>query len=147
MRSIALTNWSPVLDVPDVEFVSLQVGSDGTELANISSDYTITDASAALTDFSHTAAWIAHLDLVISVDTATAHLAAAMGRPTWLLISPANDWRWMTNRSDSPWYPTVQIFRASKVRIWTDVMHKVAQALAERVSKGDLLDQSGASDE
>ena len=147
LRSIALSRWSPILDVRDVEFVSLQVGTDGAELANMTPAYAITDASADLTDFSRTAAWIAHLDLVISVDTPTAHLAAAMGCPTWLLISPANDWRWMTTRSDSPWYPTVQLFRASRVRIWTDVMHKVAQALVERVSKGDVLDQSGVLDE
>ncbi|NKB43425.1 MAG: tetratricopeptide repeat protein [Alphaproteobacteria bacterium] len=147
LRSIPLVRWSPVLDVPDVEFVSIQVGTDGSELASVNSTHTITDASEGLTDFSHTAAWVAHLDLIISVDTATAHLAAAMGRPTWLLISPANDWRWMTGRSDSPWYPTLRLFRAKNVRIWTDVMYKVAEALAERVSKADTLDQSGVPDE
>jgi hypothetical protein len=111
LRSIPLAAWSPVLATPGVDFISLQVGPARSELSASPWADEIVDPAAALTDFSDTAAWIAHLDLIITVDTAVAHLAGAMGKPVWLLISPANDWRWMTNRADSPWYPTMRIFR------------------------------------
>lgn len=147
LRSIPLAMWSPVLETEEVDFVSLQVGGGESELVEIQKSYDITDAAPDLNDFGDTAAWVDSLDLIISVDTATAHLAAAMGKPVWLIISPANDWRWMIGREDSPWYPTVRIFRASKIRIWKDVMHQVAQALIERVMKGQNMDQSGRPNE
>lgn len=143
LRSIPLSMWSPVFETEGVDFVSLQVGGGESELAEIQKSYDVIDAAPDLNDFGDTAAWVDSLDLIISVDTATAHLAAAMGKPVWLMISPANDWRWMIGREDSPWYPTLRIFRASKIRIWKDVMHQIAQALTERVTAGRDMDQPG----
>lgn len=135
LRSIPLSAWAPILETKGVEFVSLQVGHSDAEWSASPFTENIIDAAPQLTDFAATAAWVASLDLVIAVDTAVAHLAGAMGKPVWLLISPANDWRWMTARDDSPWYPTLRIFRAAKLGGWTDVMHQVAAALSERVSQ------------
>ncbi len=134
-RSIPLGHWQPVLATPGVAFVSLQMGLDGSELAAFQKEYPIHDASPQIKDFADTAATVAQLDLVITVDTAVAHLAAAMNKPVWLLISAANDWRWMAQRLDSPWYPSMRLFRARRVRVWKDVMTAVAEALAEQVSK------------
>lgn len=135
LRSISLNQWAPVLQTEGVEFVSLQVGGDGAELAKNPHAEKIKNAAPMLADFSATAAWVESLDLVIAVDTAVAHLAGAMGKPVWVIISPANDWRWMALREDSPWYPTLRLFRAARLGKWTDAMHKVAAALAERVSQ------------
>lgn len=135
LRSIPLGAWAPVLETKGVDFVSLQVGSGEAELAANPYAGKIIDAAPQLADFAATAACVASLDLIIAVDTAVAHLAGAMGKPVWLLISPANDWRWMTSRQDSPWYPTLRIFRAGRIGVWTDVMHQVAAALSERVSQ------------
>ena len=139
-RSIALNKWVPILEVKGVQFISLQVGLDGKEIASVPEAQDVHDASALLTDFSATAALVSELDLIISVDTAVAHLAGALGKPIWLIISSANDWRWLTDRADSPWYPTMRIFRGSTLKVWDDTMSKVAAALSDRVStlsKGD----------
>jgi ADP-heptose:LPS heptosyltransferase len=87
------------------------------------------DFADQLTDFGETAALIADLDLVITVDTAVAHLAGAMGKPTWVLISKAADWRWFLTRTDSPWYPTIRLFRQSESGQWTRPIQALADAL------------------
>ena len=84
-------------------------------------------------DFADTAALIAGLDLVITVDPAVAHLAGALGWPVWVLLHVAPDWRWLTERSDSPWYPTLRLFRQGRPTDWAPVMDEAARALAERV--------------
>jgi hypothetical protein len=84
-----------------------------------------------LTDFSETAALIANLDLVICVDTAVAHLAGAMGKPVWMLSRFNGDWRWLTGRTDSPWYPTMRIFRQDASRDWPRVVAEVRHALGQ----------------
>jgi ADP-heptose:LPS heptosyltransferase len=84
-------------------------------------------------DFLDTAAAVAALDLVIAVDTANAHLAGALGRPVWLLIDAVPDWRWLHERDDSPWYPTMQLFR--REREWADTFDRVAAALRDFQSK------------
>lgn len=86
--------------------------------------------SSRLRDFSDTAAAIAALDLVITVDTAVAHLAGALGKPVWVLLPFAPDWRWQQNRDDSPWYPTMRLFRQSRRGDWHAVLVDVATALA-----------------
>lgn len=88
------------------------------------------DFGADLRDFSDTAALISKMDLVITVDTAVAHLAGAMGKPVWVLLAAHADWRWMENREDSPWYPSVRLFRQRKPGDWDGVIHRVRQALA-----------------
>jgi hypothetical protein len=128
-RPIALRQLRPLLAV-DAEFISLQKAipeQDAKELADIAR---LRDCGAELEDFSDTAALVSLLDLVISVDTAVAHLAGAMGKPAWILLPYAADWRWFTDREDSPWYPSVRLFRQPKRGDWESV---VARA------KGDLV--------
>ena len=87
------------------------------------------DVSAELTDFQETACVIANLDLVVSVDSAVAHLAAAMGVPTWVLVYRPADWRWLIGREDSPWYPSVRLFRQDTPGDWTDPVGRLIEAL------------------
>ena len=87
------------------------------------------DWTADLIDFADTAAMIEHLDLVISVDTAVAHLAGAMGKRVWLLLPWIPDWRWMLERTDSPWYPTIRLFRQANIGDWAEVLQRVAASL------------------
>ncbi|MGZ5801261.1 MAG: glycosyltransferase family 9 protein [Burkholderiaceae bacterium] len=93
------------------------------------------DWTEELTDFSDTAALISQLDLVISVDTAVAHLAGAMGKPVWLMNSFESEWRWMMERSDSPWYPGMRIFRQPKPGDWETVIQQVATELTQNDKK------------
>jgi ADP-heptose:LPS heptosyltransferase len=81
-------------------------------------------------DFSDTSAMLENMDLLISVDTSVAHLAGALGRPAWVLLSVGADWRWLEKREDSPWYPTVRLFRQTKWREWSTVVERVAEELA-----------------
>jgi Flp pilus assembly protein TadD len=111
--------------IDGVELVSLQKGpraadADGTVLIRADRD---------IADFADTAAAIMRLDLVVAVDTSVLHLAAAMGRPTWALLAHAPDWRWMLQREDSPWYPSLRLFRQPRPRDWPAVIARVAQAL------------------
>jgi Glycosyltransferase family 9 (heptosyltransferase) len=92
-----------------------------------------------LRDFSDTAALMAHLDLVITVDTAVAHLAGAMGKPVWVLVPTAADWRWMLGRDDSPWYPTMRLFRQPQRCDWSPVIVRIRDELAsiaDRATQG-----------
>jgi Flp pilus assembly protein TadD len=121
-RSISLEKWKPILDAGGSRFHSLQIAPP---LAGLG----VSDWSAHLTDFAETAALIANLDLVISVDTAAAHLAAAMGKTVWLMIPFPPDWRWMLDRTDSPWYSTVRLFRQKRAGDWEPVLGEVAKSL------------------
>ena len=89
------------------------------------------DFGERLEDFSDTAALISQLDLVISVDTSVAHLAGALGKPVWVLLTHAPDWRWLFKRDDSPWYPSARLFRQDARREWGTVVLRVRQALLE----------------
>jgi ADP-heptose:LPS heptosyltransferase len=90
----------------------------------------VVNLSRWLTDFAETAA-VSHLDLVITVDTATAHLAGALARPTWVMLPTAPDWRWLLGRQDSPWYPAMRLFRRKKAGDWLNVTRELAGALAQ----------------
>ena len=129
-RSVALSRLEPLLAVPGVSFVSLQREYREAELPALAT-LPILRLDEAITDFADTAAVIGELDLVIAVDTAVAHLAGALGRPLWLLLSHIQDWRWMHDRADSPWYPSARLFRQSQIGDWDDVIAAVAQELAE----------------
>ncbi len=94
------------------------------------------DLGPELEDFSDTAAVISQLDLVICVDTAVAHLAGALGKPVWVMVAQPADFRWLEGREDSPWYPTMRLFRQSRRGDWSDVMERVKAALEERVRGG-----------
>ena len=128
-RSIPLQMLSRILDV-DAAFISLQRDprpSDKVVLERTG----ILDLTSHLTDFAETAALVSCLDLVISVDTSVVHLAGALGRPVWTLLPYAPDWRWLLDRDDSPWYPTMRLFRQAAARDWADVLNRVRAALAE----------------
>ena len=128
-RSMPISVLSAVLTSAAPGWVSLQKEMRRGE-AEILRAAGAVDLSARLMDFEDTAAVLAQLDLLISVDTSVAHLAGAMGIPTWILLPYAPDWRWLLGREDNPWYPTVRLFRQSKPGDWDSVMTRVADALA-----------------
>ncbi len=128
-RSVSLTDLAPLAEVPGVQFISLQKGPAAAEAATPPPGMHLMDPTEALTDFADTAALIANLDLVVSVDTAVVHLAGAMGKPVFLLDRYDNCWRWLSGRSDSPWYPNLTIFRQSEVGDWTNPIARAAAAL------------------
>ena len=124
-RSLALALLAPLLAVKGVRFFSLQIGTAAREASA-----SITDLAPELTDFAQTAGAIANLDLVISVDTAVAHLAGAMGKPVWIMLPFVPDWRWQLERKDSLWYPTARLFRQKTRGDWGPVVGEIADALA-----------------
>jgi len=114
--------------------VSLQKDPRPRDVERLRERPDIIDFSADLTDLTATAALVSCLDLVIAVDTAVAHLAAALGRPTWILLPHNPDWRWLLDRDDSPWYPTVRLFRQSKSREYGTVIERVRRELQAMVA-------------
>ena len=128
-RSLRLAALAPLADVAGVSFVSLQKGEPATQAAEPPLGMTLMDDTAELLDFADTAALVEALDLVISVDTAVAHLAGALGRPVWLLNRYDTDWRWMLDRDDSPWYPSLRQFRQPSFGDWQTVIGQVRDAL------------------
>jgi len=133
LRSMSLAAFEPILRVGGVSFISLQVGEGVGEIATLPSDLKVHDISQHLKDFSATASIVAQLDLVITVDTAVAHLAGALGKPVWVLIARGNDWRWLHGRADSPWYPTMRLFRQTPPRDWGAPVRQIAAALARQI--------------
>jgi len=128
-RSIPLRDFARMVSAK-ARFVSLQNEIREADAAVLAQRGDIAWFGAALVDFAETAALVARLDLVISVDTSVAHLAAAMGKPVWLLLPVNPDWRWLLEREDSPWYPTMRLFRQSRRGDWSDVMVRVEQEIA-----------------
>jgi tetratricopeptide (TPR) repeat protein len=130
-RSIPLAELRPLLSLPDIRFVTLQKELRAGDAELLAEFPGILRLGESLTDFADTAGLIANLDLVISVDTAVAHLAGALARPVWLMIPFAPDWRWQLDREDSPWYPTARLFRQSVRDDWTGVVGRIADALLD----------------
>lgn len=128
-RSVALATLAPLFELP-VEFHSLQKEVRPADEDTLSAA-PIARHESHLTDFDATAALIAQMDLVIAVDTSVAHLAAALGKPVWLLLPFNPDFRWMLARTDSPWYPTMRLFRQSKPGDWSEVISHVTVALRD----------------
>jgi tetratricopeptide (TPR) repeat protein len=131
-RSMPLSALRPLLDA-DASFISLQRDPRPADRPLLETSGVI-DLTAHLTDFVETLALVHCLDLVISVDTSTAHLAAAAGRPTWILLPYLPDYRWLLDRDDSPWYPTARLFRQSAARSWEEVAAKARCALEEQIA-------------
>src|SRR5262249_51864961 len=127
-----LSQLAPLFDMPNTQFFSLQKGGPEAELAKLSGGRVI-DLAPHLTDFRDTAAAIEQLDVVLTVDTSVAHLAAALGCETWIMITHVPDFRWMIGRDDSPWYPTARLFRQPAPRDWASVITNVRRALESRV--------------
>ncbi|MGE0222857.1 MAG: tetratricopeptide repeat protein [Acetobacteraceae bacterium] len=129
-RSARLAAFAPLAALAGVRLVSLQVGPAARQLEPPPLDMAIHDAVAEVHDFADTAAIIANLDVVVSVDTSIVHLTGAMGKPVFLLDRYDNCWRWLSGRSDSPWYPGLTIFRQDRIHDWSGPMQRVAAALA-----------------
>ncbi len=127
-RSLPAEAVGRLLRVPGVQFVNLQAGARSGEAPGLA------DLSAQLSDYAETAALVAGLDLVIAVDTSVAHLAGALGVPAMLLLPHAPDWRWLTERADSPWYRSIRIFRQTRPGDWPGVIEQVERALLQRRS-------------
>jgi len=126
---------TPLWTVGGVNFISLQKGAGEDEVTQLPGGLTLINLGPQLTDFADTAAVVANLDLVICVDTAIAHLTAAIGKPCWVLLPEyKTDWRWMIDRTDSPWYPgIVRLFRQPAMGDWSSVVAKVVAALKQWV--------------
>lgn len=133
-RSIPLEDLLPLAEVQGVRFFGLQVGAARAQAGGPGHRFPLMDLEPHLADFEDTAAAIAHLDLVISVDTSVAHLAGGMGTATWLLLPFHPDWRWLLHRADSPWYPTMRLFRQAAAREWGPVVREACLALAALAS-------------
>ena len=119
------------MNIGNCEFFSLQVGVRRDDIKQYGYHHIIKDLGKQFTNFHHTASAILQLDLVISVDTAVAHLAGALGKPVWTLLSFIPDWRWMLNRSDSPWYPSMTLFRQKETGDWSTVFQQIKLALTQ----------------
>lgn len=135
-RSMPLGRLASLASAGRASFVSLQKPMPAADLDAIVKFPGMSDISADLTDFGETAAVIANLDLVITVDTAMGHLAGAMARPVWIMLPKACDWRWLLERSDSPWYPTARLFRQRMPGAWDPVLEEVTAALAQELQNG-----------
>ena len=129
-RSLALARLAPLFDVPGIAWFSLQHGERAGEIASAHGEQALAPLPPDAT-LSDTAALVAELDLVISVDTSIAHLAGALARPVWILLPFAPDWRWQLERDDSPWYPTARLFRQERARDWQSVVERVRSALCD----------------
>ena len=132
-RSCRLEDFAPLFDVPGAEFVSFQVGPRARDL-RAGWRAVVHDPGAALTDLEATADALLEVDLVVTVDTMLAHLAGALGRPVWTLLAFAPDWRWMLGRADTPWYPTMRLFRQPAPNDWAGVFDEVRRELAARLA-------------
>jgi len=137
LRSIPLGEFAPLARHEGIRLFSLQQSDGRDQLAAVRGDFHMNDlggrldASAAFLD---TAAVMANLDLVITSDTAIAHLAGALGAPVWVALGAGADWRWLENREDSPWYPTMRLFRQQRLHCWKDVFERMADGLPARSS-------------
>jgi tetratricopeptide (TPR) repeat protein len=132
-RSLELKALAPLTAVPGTNFVSLQVGPRAADARKAP---TVRDLSKQLTDFTETAAAVAALDLVITVDTSVAHLAGSLGKPVWVVLPWVTDWRWMFEREDNPWYPTMRLFRQKRGESHARIIGVMAEELA-RLTRGD----------
>ncbi|MFB2833840.1 tetratricopeptide repeat protein [Floridanema evergladense] len=130
-RSCSLQDFLPILNLQNIVFYSLQKGVKSAEINEISCPTNLLDLSSKINDFADTSAVISQLDLVITVDTSVAHLAGALGKRVWVLLCYNADWRWLTEREDSPWYPTMRLFRQNRRGDWQELIERLAQSLQE----------------
>jgi hypothetical protein len=128
-RSCPFEMFASLLSLENVALFSLQFGARKKELDESQYAGRITDLTSEIKDFYDSAAMMQQLDLILTVDSAPAHLAGALGRKVWMVIPYFPDWRWLLYREDSPWYPTMRIFRQPQPGDWTSVFSKVKNAL------------------
>lgn len=141
-RSMPFGTMARILDL-DATFVSLQKNPRADDSQALLERTDVVELTAHLTDFVETAALVSCLDLVITVDTSVAHLAAALGRPTWILLPYVPDYRWLLDREDSPWYPTVRLFRQDQRHDYAPVIERVRAELMRLVASRSGAGQAG----
>ena len=132
-RSCGLEHFAALADVDGVALYGLQKGPPAAQVDELSDQIIVGNLGEHFDDFADTAAAVENLDLVISIDTSVAHLAGAMGKPVWVLLKSDADWRWLLEREDSPWYPTMRLFRQRRRGDWNKVLSRVAGELRDRV--------------
>jgi ADP-heptose:LPS heptosyltransferase len=133
-RSMALTHLTEVLSLPNIDFVSIQREVQEQDAA-ILRNHGVLHLGGQFTSFADTAAVVALLDLVVAVDTSLAHLAGAMGKATALLVPFSPDWRWLLNRTDSPWYPSMRIFRQTAPGDWPGLAARLRDELYDAAER------------
>jgi tetratricopeptide (TPR) repeat protein len=129
LRSLKLIDILPLIQMKDISFYKLQKENSADQGLPLNEELKLIDFTYLIQDFDDAAAFMENLDLVISVDTSIAHLAGALGKPVWTLLPYVPDWRWMLEREDSPWYPTMRLFRQPSPGDWDSVMNRVAEEL------------------
>jgi tetratricopeptide (TPR) repeat protein len=134
-RSCSLADFAPIAEIPGIQFYNLQLGEAKDQIAEQAGTMEIIDYSDSLHDMQETAALIENLDLVLTVDTSVAHLAGAMGHPVWVILWFNHCWRYLLERNDSPWYPTMKLYRQPELGDWKSVMSNVNEDLAVLVSE------------
>jgi tetratricopeptide (TPR) repeat protein len=137
-RSLDVAHLAPLLAVEGTSFASLQFGARAGDIKKLKGRK-IFDLSGELGDFEHTAGAVLGLDLVITIDSSTAHLAGALGKPTWVLVSHIADWRWLLSRQDNPWYPNMRLFRQATGEAWPAVIARMVEAL-RRAAAGEAAE-------
>jgi Tfp pilus assembly protein PilF len=143
-RSMALAQLASLAGCGPAAFVSLQKPMPARDLSAVSMFPGMVDLADDLTDFGETAAVVENLDLIITVDTSMGHLAGALDKPVWILIPKAADWRWMLDREDSPWYPSVRLFRQPKPGVWDEPLERMRMALSRELA-GSLAEGVAAN--
>jgi tetratricopeptide (TPR) repeat protein len=133
-RSMPVAALEPLLRRPGIEFHALQKEIPAPHLDWLAANPLLMQHAEALADFADTAALITEMDLVITIDTAVAHLAGALGKPVWIMLIRGADWRWLRHRPDSPWYPTARLFRRGAERDWSAVVDAVVRALPDAIT-------------
>ena len=133
-RSVKFENFVELLGLPETTVYSLQQGPAAADIGEHGCQAFVLDIGSRMRDFADTAAVIQQLDMVIAVDTAVAHLAGALGKPVWMALPYPGDWRWMEGREDSPWYPTMRLFRQHRPGDWGPVFERIRKALHDEIS-------------
>ncbi len=128
-RSCTLAELAPLAEVANIEFFSLQIGPPNQQAKQPPAKMQLQSLETQLTDFGATAQAMAHLDLIITIDTATAHLAGALGKPVWTLLPMAPDWRWGSRGPTTPWYATMRLFRQTSPDCWREPILQMQSAL------------------
>ena len=132
-RSCPAEAFIPLISLPGINFFSLQTGKNSAELGKINKKSSVRDLSAFIKSFKDTAALIDELDVIITVDTALAHLAGAMGKAVWVLLAKNSDWRWNTRYKKNIWYPTARIFKQSSPGDWSDPLNNIVRELKKLI--------------
>jgi len=145
-KSVPYSKFRKLFNTPNCTFYSVQINADATAVADMNRRSNVCDLRDEISNFADTAGFINEADLVISVDTATAHLAGALGKPTWLLLPYAADWRWRLHRTDTPWYPSMRLFRQDQPNNWDDLLEEINHCLfnhCAQISTQRLANGSG----